>query len=130
MAKVLLLEIGAGALPAATPVVVPSGDWFPKPYEAPPAAAPAMFVVTPVLGGVRLTWNASAEPRATYEVERAPDDAGLPGVAKVVYTGADTTFNSNESGRTHWRVRVKVRGKPGAWTAWSAQSPDLSLIHI
>ena len=130
MAKVLLLEIGAGALPAATPVVVPSGDWFPKPYEAPPAAAPAMFVVTPVLGGVRLTWNASAEPRATYEVERAPDDAGLPGVAKVVYTGADTTFNSNESGRTHWRVRVKVRGKPGAWTAWSAQSPDDPLNYV
>ena len=130
MAKVLLLEIGAGALPAATPVVVPSGDWFPKPYEAPPAAAPAMFVVTPVLGGVRLTWNASAEPRATYEIERAPDDAGLPGVAKVVYTGADTTFNSNESGRTHWRVRAKVRGKPGAWTAWSAQSPDDPLNYV
>lgn len=130
MAKVLLLEIGAGALPAATPVVVPAGDWFPKPYEAPPAAAPGMFVVTPVLGGVRLTWIASPEPRATYEVERAPDDAGLPGVAKVVYTGADLTFNSNESGRTHWRVRAKVRGKPGAWTAWSAQSPDDPLNYV
>ncbi|WP_296280544.1 hypothetical protein [Pseudoxanthomonas sp.] len=130
MGKMLLLEVGAGPLPAVTVVTSPQGTWMPKPYQVPPPEAPAMFVVTPVLGGVRVTWNAVPERNAIYEVERAPDNAGLPGVSKVVYSGGDLAYNSNESGRTHWRVRAKVRGLVGAWTAWAAQSPDDPLNYV
>ena len=130
MGKMLLLEIGAGPLPAVTVVTSPAGTWMPTPYHVPPPAAPGVFVVTPVLGGVRLTWNALPERGAIYEVERAPDNAGVPGVSKVVYTGADLAYNSNESARTHWRVRAKVRGKAGAWSSWIAQVPDDPLNYV
>lgn len=130
MGKVLLLEIGAGDLPALTPTTAPGGTWMPIPYQAPPPAVPGGFAVTAQLGGVKASWNASSEPRAIYEVERAPDVAGSPGTSKVVYSGTDLVYNSNESARTHWRVRVKVRGLVGTWSAWVAQSPDDPLNYV
>ncbi|GGD57787.1 hypothetical protein SAMN06296058_0680 [Pseudoxanthomonas indica] len=115
---ILLVDIGAGELPAATPVTPPLGSWFPQPYAAPPPPTPTGLVNTPRVGGVRLAWNALALAIARYELERAPDAGGAPGTSQSVYTGTDRTFNSNESGPTWWRVRSIVRGSVSAWSSW------------
>lgn len=128
--RVLLLEVGPSSLPVPSPTSPGYASWMPSVWTAPPPAAPAGFAVAAVLGGVRATWTAIADSKAVYEVERAPDASGSPGTAKVVYTGADTVYNSNESARTHWRVRAKVRGKAGAWSSWVAQVPDDPLNYV
>ena len=128
--RVLLLEVGPSTLPAPSPTSPGYASWMPSVWTAPPPAAPAGFAVAAVLGGIRATWSAIADSKATYEVERAPDASGSPGTGKIVYTGADTTYNSNESARTHWRVRAKVRGKASAWTSWIAQVPDDPLNYV
>lgn len=123
MSKVLLLEIGAGALPAVTPVTAPQGAWMPTPYEAPPPPVPANLALLELVSAVRASWDAVNEPNVRYELERAPDVAGAPGAAVSVYRGTDRVYNSPESARTHWRVRSQVRGKSSAWSAWVAKEP-------
>lgn len=122
--RVLLLEIGAGDLPAATPTPQTASSWFPTPYVAPPPLAPGGFALASIVGGVRASWNAVAGANVTYELQRAPDASGAPGTAQSVYVGTVLVYNSNESTKTWWRVRTVVRGVPSGWTAWAAATPQ------
>lgn len=123
MGRVLLLDIGAGALPALTPVTAPSGTWMPLVYVPPPPPTPTSFAVLELVSAIRATWDAVNEPNVRYELERAPDVAGLPGTPLQMYRGTDRVYNSPESARTHWRVRSQVRGRNSTWSAWVAQTP-------
>lgn len=120
---VLLIDLGGDPLPVTTPAVPRVADWAPAIYAAPPVPTPGGLSVALVVGGVRLTWSAVAIGEVRYEVERAPDAAGAPGAAARVATLDDTSYNSNETARTHWRVRANVRGRVSGWSAWVAQSP-------
>lgn len=127
---VLLIEIGPAALPSSTQVSADFASWMPSVYEAPPPPVPAALAATSQLGGVRISWTASADAAVRYDLERAPDAAGSPGVGVIVYTGSDAVYNSNESARTHWRVRARLRGRVSAWSAWFAQVPDDPLNYV
>lgn len=122
--RVLLLEIGAGDLPAATPTPQTASTWFPTPYVAPPPATPAHFAVTPIVGGVRARWDAVAGVNVVYELSRAPDNGGAPGTEESVYVGTMLVYNSNESDKTWWRVRTVVRGVTSAWSIWIPATPQ------
>lgn len=73
--RVLLVDIGAGELPAMTPVVPVYASWLP--VVAPPAglAPPTGVVSTPVADGVLLQW-AGLGPYEHIRVEIAPAPAG------------------------------------------------------
>lgn len=122
--RVLLLDIGAGDLPATTPTPQTASSWFPVPYVAPPSATPAHFVVLSIVGGVRATWDAVSGTNVLYELQRAPDASGAPGAAETVYSGEARSISSNESTSSWWRVRTTVRGVPSDWTAWTAATPQ------
>ncbi|AXA83717.1 hypothetical protein DCD74_02520 [Lysobacter oculi] len=73
--RVLLVDIGAGELPAMTPVVPVYASWLP--VVAPPAglAPPTGVVSTPVADGVLLQWTGLG-PYEHIRVEIAPAPAG------------------------------------------------------
>lgn len=73
--RVLLVDIGAGELPAMTPVVPVYASWLP--VVAPPAglAPPTGVVSTPVADGVLLQW-AGLGPNEKIRVEIAPAPTG------------------------------------------------------
>lgn len=121
--RVTLVDIGAEPLPSVTPVSEPFASWYPAPFVAPAPAVPASLTLTQQVGGVRATWAGISTAGARYELDRAPDVAGSPGTPSRVYSGTDLTFSSNETAKTHWRVRANARGRTSPWSAWVAETP-------
>lgn len=124
--KALLLEIGAGPLPATTPTAPVAASWYPKVYTAPPPSVPVGFTAVALVGGVRVSWNVVAGDSIAYELQRAPDAGGVAGTWVTVSDSAAPIYNSNESAKTWWRVRTLRRGVPSDWSASISATPIAS----
>ncbi len=105
--RVLLVDIGAGELPAMTPVVPAYASWLP--VVAPPVglAPPTGVVSTPVADGVLLQW-AGLGPYEHIRVEIAPAPAGPWTPLAEVHEGTQCLVTL-PAGATEARVvRVKA----------------------
>lgn len=110
---VLLLDIGAGDLPATTPATPTASSWFPVPYTAAPLPAPGNTSGTPLANSVLLQWDAVAGADG-YTIERGPTAAGP--WTYVTTVGAPTTrYTYSDGTSTAWYFRITpvVRGING-----------------
>ncbi|MBD9376201.1 hypothetical protein [Pseudoxanthomonas sp. PXM04] len=121
--RILLLEVAPSSLPATTPAAPVYGSWVPSTWQSPPPPVPLGLAASPQIGGIRLTWLSVTTKGVQYELERAVDNAGVPGASASVYTGTDRVYNASESTTTHWRVRAVLRGIASAWSPWVMQTP-------
>lgn len=124
--KVLLVEIGAGALPNTTPPTYAPASWFPVVYTPPPPAVPAPFVAQSIADAVLLTWGASPTAES-YEVERAPDATGpwtkLTTTTDLRYTSAEP------DGLGAWfRVRAVAQSRYSDYTAPTLGTPTVGNL--
>lgn len=115
----LLLEIGAGALPAPNPPSVVSATWAPAVYVPPPIPVPGSLTGHATADGTRLTWAAVATASPVYAVERAPDSNGAPGAWAEVGRTTAAEYSASLPGATTfwWRVRAVSFGRASAYTA-------------
>jgi hypothetical protein len=122
--QVLLIDIGADALPVVTPAPAQLGTWMPVPFVPPPLAVPTGFAVTPLLDAVLLTWNATVED-ANYLIERAPDVAGAPGAWGYIGQTTDLRYTAAVAGGVPywWRVKSEVLARRSAATAAIKAAP-------
>ncbi|MCD0281318.1 hypothetical protein JWH04_20640 [Xanthomonas melonis] len=109
---VLLIEIGAGPLPAVTPVTRPSGSWVPVVYKAPVVETPTDVTPTPVTDGVLLQWSPIAAADVIYIIDRAPAAEG-PWV-EIARTAA-TRYLYSDGTNAVWffRIRASINGRVG-----------------
>ena len=127
--KVLLLEIGAGALPATTPPAPATATWAPMVYTPPPIPTPSGFAAASMADTVLLTWNPVAAPAVEYAIERAPDAGGIAGAWSEIARTGNRTYAASVANGTHywWRVRALSYQRPSAYTsALKAGSVPLS----
>ena len=121
---VLLLTIGADALPNTTPVIPVSATWVPAIYVPPAVPVPGAFAAVAIVDGVLLSWTAvpGASP---YVVERAPDVAGVPGAWIEIGRPADLSYTATVANGTKywWRVKAVVFSRASAFTAAIAETP-------
>lgn len=110
--RVLLLDIGAGDLPAITPVVPVMASWMPVVYKRPEIPVPGNFTVQAVTDGILMTWDAVAIDGVVYVIERAPDVDGAPGAWVEIARTKDLryTYTSSGEGLAHYRIRASVLG--------------------
>lgn len=113
--KVTLVEIGAGGLPAVTPVTRRRSSWFPMIYT-PPAVPPVGGVTpNPVADGVLIEWAAVDQEGVIYIIERGPSQEGP--WTEIHRTTETRYLYSNGSGLKWWfRITASVRGKAGDGT--------------
>jgi hypothetical protein len=127
---VLLIEIGADALPAVTPVSRTPGNWV-SPLKAialiPP---PAGIEVTPAADSITITWQASPLPGAIYVVWRAPDNNGEPGEWSFVTRTTDTryTYTDASGAVSWWKITIMVNGISSADSEWRLTAPIVPLL--
>lgn len=114
--SILLLDIGS-IVPPLPSAPVTYGSWFPQPHTPPPLPVPSAFAAERFVGGVKCSWGAVDRAGAEYELQRAPDVGGNPGAWARVMKSAELVYSSNETERTHWRVRLVLHGHEGAWSA-------------
>ncbi|MCC5074293.1 hypothetical protein [Xanthomonas campestris] len=117
---VLLIEIGAGPLPAVTPVTRPSGSWVPVVYKAPVIETPTGVTPTPVTDGVLLQWSPIAAADVVYIIDRGPTAEG-PWV-EIARTAA-TRYLYSDGTNAVWffRIRASINGRVGSGSVVRAQ---------
>lgn len=110
---VLLIEIGAGPLPAVTPVKRPSGSWVPVVYKAPVVETPTGVTPTPVTDGVLLQWSPIAAADVVYIIDRGSTAEG-PWV-EIARTAA-TRYLYSDGTNVVWffRIRASINGRAGS----------------
>lgn len=115
--KVLLLEIGTGALPERTPPLEISATWAPPVYMPPPLAVPTALAALPIIDGCVMSWTPT--PGCETVVETAPDVSGSPGT----WTLRTQTANAYETvqvsvGQLRWvRIKAVKHGRASDWSA-------------
>jgi hypothetical protein len=122
MTRILLVELGAGALPAPNPLVPAAASWAPAVYVPPPVPVPGSFAAAGTIGGMALSWTAAAAASAQYAVERAPDTAGAPGAWVEVARVTELSYAVNAAAGTKywWRVRTFSFGRASVYTSAEA----------
>ncbi len=127
---VLLVDIGAGALPVVTPVEQIAASWVPAVYVAPPPPAPLALLAESVSDGVLLTWAHPGGRGIDFRIERAPDVAGVPGDWIQIGQTADLRYTATTAADRvdgYWfRVRAVRNGKYSGYTAQVFQWPYAS----
>lgn len=117
--KITLIDIGAGALPAVTPVEPQQTSWFPLVYVSPDTPPVEGVVPSPVADGVLIEWTAVDQEGVIYIIERGPTENGpWEEIARVIET---RYLYSDGSGQAWWfKITASVRGKPGDGTTVEA----------
>lgn len=117
---VLLLTLGADALPNTTPVIAVPATWVPAIYVPPPVPVPGGVLASAIADAVLITWTAVNALAAEYEVERAADNAGVPDAAwaRLAKTMDLRTIAAAPDGLAYWfRLRTESLGRLSAYTA-------------
>lgn len=136
---ILLVDIGADALPVVTPVEVLAASWVPVVYVAPPPPAPTDMTAESVADGVLLNWQHPGGRGIEFRIERAPDVAGAPGDWIQIGQTADLRYTATTAADRvdgYWfRVRAVRNGKYSGYTAevfqWPyASNPPLQQLQI
>lgn len=113
--KITLIDIGAGALPAVTPVPPRRASWFPTIYISPDTPPVDGVAPEPVADGVLIEWDAVNQAGVIYVIERGPSQAGP--WTEIHRTTETRYLYSDGSGQTwYFRITATVRGKPGTGT--------------
>lgn len=117
---VLLIEIGAGPLPAITPVSRPRGSWVPVVYQAPPINPPAGVIPTPVNDGVLLQWEPVAGVDVVYIIERSAAAEG-PWLEIDRTTATRYLYSDGTNSVWYFRIRASINGRTGSGSVVRAQ---------
>lgn len=126
---VLLIEVGAGPLPAVTPVTRPAASWVPAIYQAPPIAPPTGVGTTPVTDGVLLQWDPIAGTGVVYIIDRS---AAANGPWQEIARTTATRYLYSDGTNTAWyfRIRASINGQTGQGTTTAPAAPDLTTAQI
>ncbi len=117
--KLTLIEIGAGPLPAVTPVVPRQASWFPVVYVSPNTPPVDGVVPVPVADGVLIEWAAVDQEGVIYIIERGPSQSGP--WTEIHRTTETRYLYSDGTGQQWWfKITASVRGKPGEGTVIGA----------
>ena len=117
---VLLIEIGAGPLPAVTPVSRPRGSWVPVVYQAPPITPPTGFIPTPVNDGVLLQWEPVAGVDVVYIIDRSATADG-PWLEIDRTTATRYLYSDGTNSVWYFRIRASINGRAGSGSVVRAQ---------
>ncbi|WDM66855.1 hypothetical protein [Xanthomonas cucurbitae] len=117
---VLLIEIGAGPLPAVTPVSRPRGSWVPVVYQAPPINPPAGVIPTPVNDGVLLQWEPVAGVDVVYIIDRSATAEG-PWLEIDRTTATRYLYSDGTNSVWYFRIRASINGRSGDGSVVRAQ---------
>ncbi|MEA9886113.1 hypothetical protein VDG05_17555, partial [Xanthomonas campestris pv. raphani] len=117
---VLLIEIGAGPLPAVTPVSRPRGNWVPAVYQAPPINPPTGVTPTPVNDGVLLQWEPVAGVDVVYIIDRSAAAEG-PWLEIDRTTATRYLYSDGTNSVWYFRIRSSINGRSGDGSVVRAQ---------
>lgn len=110
--KITLIDIGAGALPAETPVVPRYASWFPMVYVSPDTPPVNDVEQQPVADGALLSWPPVNQAGVVYIIERGPTPDGP--WTEIHRTTETRYFYSDGSGQSwYFKITAYVFGKPG-----------------
>ena len=125
--KVLLLTIGAPALPAVTPIIPVATTDTVDPWTSPDVAPPTGLTVDPVVDGARIAWVKSTTVGADKTIiELAPDAGGSPGAWTVEATTTDQAWSLNlPDGPRYVRLIADLNGRQSAPTLPVLAIPDI-----
>lgn len=120
--KITLIDIGAGALPAETPVVPRYASWFPMVYVSPDTPPVNDVEQEPVADGSLLSWAAVDQAGVVYIIERGPTPEGP--WTEIHRTTETRYFYSDGSGQSwYFKITAYVFGKPGEGTVIEVTPP-------
>ena len=124
--KVLLLTIGAPALPEVTPIVPVVSTGEIEDYVAPALAGPSGLTAVAMLDGAHLAWSYAGPEGATYVVELADDVDGSPSGWAIAGSTADLqyTLGGLTTGTVWVRVYASLNGRN------SDPAPPVSVTPI
>lgn len=116
--KVLLLTIGAPALPSVTPIVPVTTTNAVDGWTSPDVAPPTGLVVSPVVDGARIAWLKSTTVGADLTIiELAPVVSGAPGAWTVEARTTDQAWSLNlPDGPRYVRLIAELNGRQSAPT--------------
>lgn len=120
--KITLIDIGAGALPAETPVVPRYASWFPMVYVSPDTPPVNDVEQKPVADGALLSWLPVDQAGVVYLIERGPTPEGP--WTEIHRTTETRYFYSDGSGQSwYFKITAYVFGKPGEGTVIEVTPP-------
>lgn len=108
---VLLIEIGAAALPEVTPVTPVRAPWVPHVHIAAPVPPPGNVTTNPTADAIVISWD-PVEGADEYIIDVAPTaDGPWTEVARV--RGTRYTYSTTSTAPLYFRVRAVIHGRPG-----------------
>ena len=123
---VLLLTIGAGALPVVTPIVPVTTTPTVDGYTATALAPPTAMTTAVTVDGVQIGWTASTVAGCSYIIESALDVAGSPGTFAEVARTTNTQYTYPLQAKRWVRVRATLNGRNSSPTSAVAITPIAS----
>ena len=127
---ILLVDIGAGALPSTTAPLQISSTWVPAVYAPPLLAAPTGLAVRAIDGASVLTFTPTANTLTV--IESAPNLGGTPGAWVLAAQTGDSTYTLQLSPATPRWVRLKAvrHARNSAYSAELLASADNNRVRI
>ncbi len=126
--KVLLLTIGAPALPSVTPIIPVTTTTTVNGWTSPDVAPPTGLVISPVVDGARIAWVKSTTAGADLTIiEIAPVVSGAPGTWSVEARTTDQAWSLNlPDGPRYVRLTAELNGRQSASTLPVLATPDIA----
>lgn len=128
--SVLLVEFGAGALPAPTAPLQIASTWVPAVYTPPPLDTPVGLAVRAIDGASVLTFTPTSNTLTV--IESAPNLGGVPGAWVLATQTGDGTYTLQLSPSTPRWVRVKAvrNSRSSAYSAEVLASADNNRTRL
>lgn len=128
--KVLLVELGAGALPATTTPLQILSTWVPAVYTPPALDTPTGFAVRAIDGASVLTFTPT--PNTLTVIESAPNLGGTPGAWVLAAQTGDGTYTLQLSPATPRWVRLKAvrNARSSGYSAELLASADSNRVRV